>query len=79
MRQFIEACHQRGIAVLIDVVYNHLGPTDLEYSVWKFDGYSAASDTGGIYFYEDDNRYTRGAIHGLILQAGRYASISAIM
>jgi 1,4-alpha-glucan branching enzyme len=40
LRTFIEQCHQRGMAVLIDVVYNHLSPTDLEYSVWKFDGYS---------------------------------------
>jgi 1,4-alpha-glucan branching enzyme len=35
-----------------------LGPTDLDQSIWKFDGYSAAADTGGIYFFEDDNRYT---------------------
>jgi 1,4-alpha-glucan branching enzyme len=58
MRNFIEQCHQRGIAVLIDVVYNHLGPQDLDQSVWRFDGYSAQADTGGIYFYEDDNRFT---------------------
>ena len=58
MRYFINQCHQRGIAVLIDVVYNHLGPSDLDQSIWQFDGYSAAPDTGGIYFYEDDNRYT---------------------
>lgn len=59
MRNFINACHQRGIAVIIDVVYNHLGPSDdLGESIWRFDGYSAYGDTGGIYFYEDDNRYT---------------------
>jgi 1,4-alpha-glucan branching enzyme len=58
MRNFIDQCHQRGIAVLLDVVYNHLGPTDLGSSLWKFDGYSTYPDTGGIYFYEDDNRYT---------------------
>ncbi len=58
MRNFIDQCHQRGIAVIIDVVYNHLGPSDLEYSIWKFDGYSAGPDRGGIYFFEDDNRFT---------------------
>ncbi len=26
LKQLIDACHQRGIAVIIDVVYNHLGP-----------------------------------------------------
>lgn len=26
LKRLIDACHQRGIAVLLDVVYNHLGP-----------------------------------------------------
>ena len=26
MRRLVEACHGRGLAVLLDVVYNHLGP-----------------------------------------------------
>jgi maltooligosyltrehalose trehalohydrolase len=26
LRRFIDACHARGIAVVLDVVYNHLGP-----------------------------------------------------
>jgi maltooligosyltrehalose trehalohydrolase len=25
-QRFVDACHQRGIAVILDVVYNHLGP-----------------------------------------------------
>ncbi|MDP7520444.1 MAG: alpha-amylase family glycosyl hydrolase, partial [Phycisphaerales bacterium] len=29
LKQLIDACHERGIAVLIDVVFNHLGPDDL--------------------------------------------------
>jgi 1,4-alpha-glucan branching enzyme len=60
MRNFIDQCHQRGIAVILDVVYNHLGPTDLGNSIWQFDGYSYNNlpDRGGIYFYEDDRRYT---------------------
>ena len=58
MWNFIDACHQRGIAVLIDLVYNHFGPSDLGFSLWQFDGYSAAVDTGGIYFYEDSRRVT---------------------
>jgi 1,4-alpha-glucan branching enzyme len=58
MRQFIDACHQRGIAVLLDVVYNHFGPSDLEHSLWKFDGWSTYSNTGGIYFFENEFRST---------------------
>ena len=26
LRRFVDACHARGLAVVIDVVYNHLGP-----------------------------------------------------
>jgi maltooligosyltrehalose trehalohydrolase len=27
MKRFVNACHARGLAVLLDVVYNHLGPS----------------------------------------------------
>ena len=27
LKRFVNACHARGLAVLLDVVYNHLGPT----------------------------------------------------
>jgi maltooligosyltrehalose trehalohydrolase len=26
LRRFVERCHERGLAVILDVVYNHLGP-----------------------------------------------------
>ncbi|WP_163504825.1 malto-oligosyltrehalose trehalohydrolase [Fodinicola acaciae] len=27
LKRFVEACHQRGLAVILDAVYNHLGPS----------------------------------------------------
>jgi 1,4-alpha-glucan branching enzyme len=49
-RAFVEGAHKRGIAVIMDVVYNHLGyPAG---DMWRFDGWSE-SDKGGIYFYND--------------------------
>ena len=49
-RAFVDAAHQRGIAVLTDVVYNHLGyPAG---DMWVFDGWSQGG-YGGIYFYND--------------------------
>ena len=50
LKSFIKAAHALGIAVIIDVVYNHFGPSDLD--LWRFDGWSE-NDKGGIYFYND--------------------------
>ena len=49
-KDFVRECHARGIAVILDVVYNHFGPSDL--ALWQFDGWSE-NDKGGIYFYND--------------------------
>ena len=49
-RAFVHEAHRRGIAVIIDVVYNHLGyPAG---DMWQFDGWSQ-NGKGGIYFYND--------------------------
>jgi 1,4-alpha-glucan branching enzyme len=52
LKTFVKACHARGIVVLLDVVHNHYGPTDLE--MWNFDGFAGDNSIGGggIYFYE---------------------------
>jgi 1,4-alpha-glucan branching enzyme len=49
-KEFIKAAHRLGMGVILDVVYNHFGPSDLD--LWKFDGWSE-NDLGGIYFYND--------------------------
>ena len=49
-KQFVRAAHQHGIGVILDVVYNHFGPSDL--NLWQFDGWSE-NGLGGIYFYND--------------------------
>jgi maltooligosyltrehalose trehalohydrolase len=67
LKEFVDACHQLGIAVALDVVYNHLGPegnyladfapyfTDLCKTPWgqaiNFDG--AESDEVRRYFVEN--------------------------
>jgi 1,4-alpha-glucan branching enzyme len=50
-KTFVKACHARGIAVLLDVVHNHYGPSDLD--LWNFDGWTGGGNQGGIYFYQD--------------------------
>jgi 1,4-alpha-glucan branching enzyme len=54
-KEFIKACHAHGLAVILDVVQNHIGPSDL--SLWRFDGWHENGD-GGIYFYNDDRANT---------------------
>lgn len=49
-KRFVKALHQAGMGVVLDVVYNHFGPSDLD--LWQFDGWSE-NGQGGIYFYND--------------------------
>ena len=67
LKRFVDACHQRGLAVALDVIYNHLGPegnylaefapyfTDRYHTPWgsaiNFDGPS--SDEVRRYFIEN--------------------------
>lgn len=46
---FVRECHKQGVAVILDVVYNHFSS---ETDLWQFDGWSE-NGRGGIYFYND--------------------------
>ena len=54
-KRFVREAHKNGFAIILDVVYNHFGPSDLD--IWQFDGWSE-NDKGGIYFYNDDRSST---------------------
>lgn len=55
LKTFVKTAHGLGLAVIIDVVYNHLGPSDL--TTWQFDG-ELEPGKGGIYFYNDWRSWT---------------------
>jgi 1,4-alpha-glucan branching enzyme len=55
LKQLIDAAHAHGIAVILDVVYNHFGPDNLD--LWQFDGWNE-NNLGGIYFYNDWRAWT---------------------
>jgi 1,4-alpha-glucan branching enzyme len=48
-REFVRACHRRGIAVIVDVVYNHYVP-DGERAQWHYD--SDREEHNIYYWYE---------------------------
>jgi 1,4-alpha-glucan branching enzyme len=54
-KRFVKAAHTQGIAVIVDVVYNHFGPSNLD--LWQFDSWSE-NEKGGIYFYNDHRSHT---------------------
>jgi 1,4-alpha-glucan branching enzyme len=54
-REFVDVAHARGLAVIMDVVYNHMSNDDLD--LWQFDGWQL-DGLGGIYFYQDVRRFT---------------------
>lgn len=51
---FVKACHEKGIGVILDVVYNHFFE---DTGLWQYDGWSE-NNNGGIYFYNDDRGIT---------------------
>jgi 1,4-alpha-glucan branching enzyme len=54
-KQFVKQCHQRQIAVIVDVVYNHLVGNNL---LNQFGGFSLPQIPAGIYFYGGDRAST---------------------
>lgn len=56
LHDFVRAAHQRGIGVILDVVYNHLSQ-DQGLDLWQFDGWHE-NNMGGIYFYNDWRAHT---------------------
>ncbi len=56
LHRFVKAAHALGIAVIMDVVYNHFGPGDLD--LWRFDGWSDENHNGGVYFYDNNRSHT---------------------
>ncbi len=55
LKHFIYEAHVRGMGVIMDVVYNHFGPSDTD--LWQFDGWEE-NGLGGIYFYNDHQAKT---------------------
>lgn len=51
LKAFVDACHEQGLAVILDVVHNHWGAFDI--GAFDFDGWHTTTYPGGIYFDDD--------------------------
>ena len=49
-QEFVQAAHDGGLGVFLDVVYNHFGPDDLD--LRRFDLWHQRSHPDGVYFYD---------------------------
>lgn len=55
LKALVDAAHAQGISIILDVVYNHFGPDNLD--LWQYDGWNE-NNKGGIYFYNDHRAWT---------------------
>ncbi len=65
LKQLVDAAHSKGIAVFLDVVYNHIspsgGPAMWQFTKWHQDFWVPEDGDGaggGIYFYNDWRAFT---------------------
>ena len=61
-KAFVHACHLRGLAVLLDVVHNHYGPSDLD--MWDFDGWAGPGPLGGGIYFNQSNSDLQNTPYG---------------
>jgi 1,4-alpha-glucan branching enzyme len=71
MKHFVRACHQRGIAVVLDVVYNHFATSDNERSEWGYDSDPNVAPQHNLwYWYQGQPSDYPGNIDGGYLNNG---------
>jgi 1,4-alpha-glucan branching enzyme len=51
LKHFVRACHQRGIAVILDVVYNHFATSNNERSEWGYDSDPTVAPQDNVWYW----------------------------
>jgi maltooligosyltrehalose trehalohydrolase len=68
LRAFVAACHERGLAVILDVVYNHFGPAGNYLSAYSPAYFTAKHKTA----WGDAPDFTEPHLRSLVLENARY-------
>ncbi len=65
LKHFVRACHQHGIAVILDVVYNHFATANNERSEWGYDSEPNIAPQNNVwYWYEGKPADYPGNLNG---------------
>jgi malto-oligosyltrehalose trehalohydrolase len=74
LKAFIAAAHARGIAVYLDVVYNHFGPEGNYLHAYAPEFYTARYDTpwGAAIAFEDDAPARTGVVRSFFIENALY-------
>ena len=56
MKHFVRACHQAGIAVILDVVYNHFSTSHGQRAEWGYDSDPVQSPEHNIYYWYEGKK-----------------------
>ncbi|MGO9991373.1 MAG: alpha-amylase family glycosyl hydrolase [Steroidobacteraceae bacterium] len=51
LKHLVRACHQRGIVVILDVVYNHFATSDNERSEWGYDSDPTVAPQDNVWYW----------------------------
>jgi len=71
LKHFVRACHQRGIAVILDVVYNHFATKNNERSEWGYDSDPYVTPQDNVwYWYQGQPIDYPGNLNGGYLNNG---------
>jgi 1,4-alpha-glucan branching enzyme len=71
LKHFVRACHQRGIAVILDVVYNHFATANNERSEWGYDSDPSVAPQNNVwYWYQGQPADYAGKLDGGYLNNG---------
>ncbi len=70
LKHFVRACHQKGIAVILDVVYNHFAGSNAERTEWGYDSDPTQAPQHNTYYWYEGQPSDYSFLEGGYLNNG---------